>query len=66
MRSVKGCADICVYTEWERTRNADEKHVNISDKYFHVSNKGKTVYRKENFGYIDINVIKVYCIVFII
>jgi len=60
------CEKICVSKELETTRNADEKHVNISDTYFHVYNKGMAVYRKENMGDLDINIIKVHYIVFII
>jgi hypothetical protein len=52
--------------ESKTTGNGDEKHVGISDTYFHVYNKGKAVCGRENFGDLDVNVIKVYTIVFII
>jgi len=61
-----GFANICVSKESETTRNANEKHVCMLHIYFHVYNKGKAVYRKENLGDLDINVIEVYTTVFII
>jgi len=59
-------AHICVSTESETERNADEKHVSVSYTYFHVCNKRKAVYRKRNLGDPNLKVIKVYTTVFII
>ena len=48
-----GFANMCVSEESETTMNGDEKHVGISDAYFHIYiyiyNKGKTIFGKENY-----------------
>jgi len=61
-----GYANISVYTESERTRNADEKHVGTSHTHFHEYYNGKAVCGKDKLGDIDVNVIEVYSTVFII
>jgi len=61
-----GFANLSGSKESEKTRNGDEKHVGISDTYFHVYNKGTAVYEKNKLGDLDVNVINVYIIVFII
>ena len=60
-----GFTNICLDTESETTRNGDEKHVGILHTYFHEYYNGKAVYWKDNLGDVDVNVIKVYTIVFI-
>lgn len=59
-------ADICLSTEPETTRNADEKHAGTSHTHFHEYYNGKAVCGKDKLGDLDVNVIKVYSIVFII
>jgi hypothetical protein len=59
-----GFAYICEYKESEMTRNGNDKHVGVSDTYFHVHNTGKAVYGKENLGDLNVHVIKVNSIVF--
>ena len=61
-----GFANISGSKESEKTRKGEEKHVGISDTYFHVYNKGKAVYGKDNLGDLDVKAIKVYSIVFVI
>ena len=61
-----GFSNISVCKESETTTNGDQKHVGKSDTYFHVYNKGKAVYGKDNLGDLDVNAIKVYTIVFVI
>jgi hypothetical protein len=43
-----GFPNICVSKECETTTNGDEKHVGISDAYFHVYKRGKAFYGKDN------------------
>jgi hypothetical protein len=58
-------SNIRVSKEFETTRNGEEKHGGIADAYFHVYSKGKAIYGKGYFGDMDVDVIKVYSILFI-